>query len=87
MKKRNYRKGYDSYYGKRGINTKRTAKQELRRREKSGMNKARRFLKKKYGAAALRGKDVHHKNHNQLDNRPENLQIMSIHKNRSDNGQ
>lgn len=45
-------------------------------------NRARREAIRKYGKAALKGKDVDHKNQNPLDNRKSNLRIESKSKNR-----
>lgn len=46
-------------------------------------NAARRLMIKKRGKAALKGKDVDHKNGRATDNRVSNLKIMSRSKNRS----
>lgn len=46
-------------------------------------NAARRMMIKKKGKAALRGKDVDHKNGNATDNRKSNLQVISKKANRS----
>lgn len=48
-------------------------------------NKARRLLIKKYGKAAVAGKDVDHKHHitGKNPNRLSNLQILSKHANRA----
>ena len=51
MAKRNYRKEYDEYHG--------TAEQKKRRAER---NRDRAAAEKKYGKAALRGKEVDHQN-------------------------
>lgn len=46
-------------------------------------NAARRLMIKKHGKAALKGKDVDHKNGNPTDNRLSNLKIMSRSANRA----
>lgn len=46
-------------------------------------NKARRMMIRKVGKAALKGKDVDHKNGNATDNSSSNLKIMSRSKNRA----
>ncbi len=43
--------------------------------ERSARNKARRLMKKKVGASALKGKEVHHKNTNPKDNSKSNLTL------------
>ena len=54
--------------------------------DRSSRNKARRIAKKKYGAAKIRGKDIHHKNNNPRDNSRSNLRIRNRSANRSDKG-
>jgi len=46
-------------------------------------NKARRMAIKKHGKAALKGKDVHHKDGNATNNSKKNLQITTASHNRS----
>ena len=53
---------------------------------RSNRNKARRAAEKKFGAAAIKGKDVDHKDGNPMNNSPKNLRLRSRGKNRSDNG-
>lgn len=53
---------------------------------RSNRNKARRAAEKKWGAAAIEGKDVDHKDGNPMNNSPSNLRLRSRGENRSDNG-
>jgi len=53
---------------------------------RSNRNKARRAAEKKFGAAAIKGKDVDHKDGNPMNNSPSNLRLRSKGDNRSDNG-
>ena len=46
-------------------------------------HRARRLMIKKYGKAAVKGKDVDHTDGNPLHTVASNLSIMSVHKNRS----
>lgn len=71
---RNYRKEYDRYHS--------TSKQKKRR---AGRNKARRLAIKFRGKAALKGKDIDHKDRNPLNNSRKNLRVQSKSKNRSRN--
>lgn len=71
---RDYKKEYRTYHGK--------PEQKKRR---AGRNKARKLAVKKYGKAALRGKDVDHKDRNPLNNSRSNLRIQSKSKNRGRN--
>lgn len=43
--------------------------------ERSSRNKARRKVAKSKGKTAIKGKEIHHKNRNPLDNSSKNLQI------------
>ena len=72
---RNYRKEYDSYHGK---------PEQIKRR--GHRVQALRNMKKKHGAAALKGKDVDHKDRNPLNNAPSNLRILSRARNRANKG-
>ena len=53
-----------------------------RRRANIMRKRARRLMIKKYGEAALKGKEVDHVNLNTSDNRPSNLSIKSRSANR-----
>lgn len=53
---------------------------------RSNRNKARRAAEKKFGAAAIKGKDVDHKDGNPMNNSPSNLRLRDKSDNRSDNG-
>lgn len=72
--KRNYKKEYENYQ----------SKPEQRRRN-DARKKARRLMIKKKGKAALKGKDVDHKDRNPKNNSMSNLRIQSKKKNRSRN--
>lgn len=49
---------------------------------RSNRNKARRLMIKKHGKAAVKGKDIDHKNGNPMNNSPRNLAITSVKYNR-----
>lgn len=70
---RDYGREYASYHGK--------PEQKKRR---AARNKARRLAIREHGEAAVRGKDVHHRDYNPQNNRPSNLAIRSVSANRSD---
>lgn len=53
---------------------------------RSNRNKARRAAAKKWGEAAIKGKDVDHKDGNPMNNSPKNLRLRNKGDNRSDNG-
>ena len=71
---RNYKKEYKDYHG--------SAKQRARR---SSRNKARRLAVKTHGKAAVKGKDVDHRDRNPHNNNRSNLRIQSKSTNRSRN--
>lgn len=70
--KRNYRKEYDNYHGK---------KEQIKRRQ--NRNAANSIAKKKGIVKKGDGKDVAHKNGNPNDNRSSNLVAQAKSKNRS----
>lgn len=53
-------------------------------RKRVARNAARRLMIRKHGAAAVRGRDVDHRNGNATDNRTSNLRIRSRRENRAD---
>ena len=69
--KRDYAKEYREYHGK---------SDQLKRR--AGRNSARRTMTKRRGLAAVRGKDVNHKDGNTMNNAASNLNIESKSVNR-----
>ena len=71
---RDYKKEYANYQGK---------PEQIKRR--SSRNKARRLVIKKKGAAAVKGKDVDHKDRNPHNNSSSNLRIQSKTANRGRN--
>lgn len=71
---RDYAKEYRDYH----------AKPEQKKR-RAARNAARRMMIKDKGAAAVKGKDVDHKDRNPLNNASSNLRIQSIKKNRGRN--
>lgn len=72
--KRNYQKEYENYQSK-----------PSQRRRNDARKKARRLMIKKKGKAALRGKDIDHRDRNPKNNSMSNLRIQSRKKNRSRN--
>lgn len=72
--KRNYRKEYENYQSK-----------PSQRRRNDARKKARRLMIKKKGKAALRGKDIDHKDRNPKNNSMSNLRIQKKSVNRSRN--
>ena len=53
-------------------------------RKRVARNAARRLMIRKHGEAAVRGKDIDHKNGNATDNSASNLRIRSRRENRGD---
>ena len=72
---RDYKSEYKNYHSK--------PKQKKRR---AARNASRALMIKKRGAAAVRGKDVDHKDRNPNNKSTSNLRIQSKKKNRSRNG-
>ena len=72
---RNYKKEYANYHS--------SDKQKKRR---AARNSSRSLMIKKRGAAAVKGKDVDHKDRNPQNKSSSNLRIQSKRKNRSRNG-
>ncbi len=70
-KERDYAKEYREYHSR-----------PEQKKNRAARNKARRLMIKERGRAAVRGKDVDHKNGNPRDNRRSNRQLLSIRKNR-----
>jgi hypothetical protein len=71
---RDYKKEYRDYHGK---------PEQIKRR--AGRVQARREMVKKYGKAAVAGKDIDHKDRNPRNNSMANLRIQSKHKTRGRN--
>ena len=71
---RDYKKEYENYH-----------KKPEQRARRSSRNKARRLAIKKHGAAAVKGKDVDHKDRNPMNNSSSNLRIQSKKENRGRN--
>ena len=84
-RRRNYRKEYDNYFGKKHLSSTWTPLQRRRRKEKTMRNQARRRFTRIYGRHRLVGRDIDHRNGNALDNRWTNLRISSVRSNRSRN--
>lgn len=80
---RDYQQEYLDYYGPYQGEGIPTPLQRLHRKHKTSRGQARKtFLKKLHLKHMPPGYDVDHKNHNPLDNRPENLRVMSAKRNR-----
>lgn len=69
---RDYKKEYKNYQGK---------PEQIKNR--ASRNKARRLAIKKYGRAAVSGKDIDHRDGNPRNNSASNLRIMSKSHNRA----
>ena len=74
MSERDYKKEYESYH-----------KKPEQRRRNDARKAARRLMVKKHGKAALKNKDVDHKDRSPLNNAPSNLRIQSKKTNRGNN--
>ena len=79
---KNKRKGSNKATGRDYSYDKRYESSPEQIRRRASRNAARRRLIASRGKAALRGKDVDHRNQNPLDNRSNNLRIESKKKNR-----
>ena len=71
-KKRNYRKEYDNYKGKK-----------KQKKNRASRNASRASMKKKGKVSKGDGKDVHHKDGNPKNKKSSNLKVTSKSKNRS----
>ena len=79
---KNKRKGSNKATGRDYSYDKRYESSPEQIRRRASRNAARRRLIASRGKAALRGKDVDHRNQNPLDNRSNNLRVESKKKNR-----
>jgi hypothetical protein len=79
-RKRDYKKEYRDYHGKKE-NIKKRVGRDLSRFK---VQKRKWGRRKKVGEKGLKG-DVHHKDHNTLNKSYSNLVVTSVYKNRSDN--
>lgn len=61
------------------------AAQPEQKKRRAQRNKARRAAIRKYGKAALKGKDIDHKDGNPMNGCKSNLRVMSVRKNRGRN--
>lgn len=82
IKAKNKRKGSNLATGRDYSYDKKYESSPEQIRRRASRNRARREAIRRYGKAALRGRDVDHKNQNPLDNRTSNLRIESKKKNR-----
>lgn len=71
---RNYKREYKLFHSK-----------PAEKKKRAGRNRARAQVKKRLGAAAVKGKDVDHKNMQATDNSTKNLRVQSKKKNRANN--
>ena len=71
---RDYGREYANYHSK-----------PEQRKNRSSRNLARRLMKKKLGAKAVKGKDIDHKDKNPRNNSRCNLRVRTKSSNRSDN--
>lgn len=61
------------------------AAKPIQKKRRAQRNRARRIAERKYGKAAIRGKDIDHKDGNPMNCSASNLRIMSVKKNRGRN--
>ena len=82
IKAKNTRKGSNKATGRDYSYDKKYESSPEQIRKRASRNRARREAIRRYGKAALKGKDVDHKNGNPLDNRSSNLRVESKKSNR-----
>lgn len=82
-KGKNKRKGSNESTGRDYSYDKRYESSPEQKKKRAARNAARRRLIRSRGRSKLKGKDIHHKNGNPLDNRSQNLTAISKSKNRS----
>lgn len=61
------------------------AAKPVQKKRRAQRNKARRIAARFFGAEAIRGKDIDHRDGNPMNNSKSNLRIMSVKKNRGRN--
>jgi len=72
IKKRDYKREYSIFH-----------KKPEQKKRRAGRNAARRIMAKDGKVCKNDGKDVNHKDHDTLNNRPSNIEVMDKSKNRS----
>lgn len=83
--KRDYRKEYDDYYGKKAHPSTWTDLQKQHRKEKTARNRAHRIMTKETGVG--KNYDVDHKDCNPRNNDKKNLRVVSVKTNRGTSAQ
>ena len=71
---RDYKKEYKDYHSKAKM-----------KKQRASRNAARKLMIDKCGLKSCKNKDIDHKDHNPLNNKINNLRIITISKNRADN--
>lgn len=61
------------------------AAKPVQKKRRAQRNRARRIAERKFGKAAIRGKDIDHKDGNPMNNSASNLRVMPVKKNRGRN--